>query len=119
MTTQHAQTDFFAGDDWQINATLLNETGGPFDLTSATVSWVLMNVMTHRQLISPNDAVVTIVDALAGTCTITVPRDKTSPVPTGLHQDSLRVIDANGIASTLSTGPVHVQADPFAIPAPF
>lgn|SRR5262245_47816678 len=117
MTTRHAQTNFYAGDDWQIDATLLDETGAPFDLTGATISWVLMNVHTHAQLVSPLDAVITVVDALAGTCTITVPRDKTSPVPTGLHEDALRIIDASGIASTLSTGPVHVQADPFMVPA--
>ena len=32
MTTTHETVNWTAGDDWQINATLLDETGTPFNL---------------------------------------------------------------------------------------
>ena len=33
MTTQHALIDFYAGDDWEIRATLLDENGDPYNLS--------------------------------------------------------------------------------------
>ena len=112
MTTTHTQLDWVAGDDCQINATLLDQYGEPFDLSVLhEIKWTLMD-QAYRRIIDTPDVVVTITDAPAGKCSIIIPAPITSPLPAGRYTDVIRIV-YGGITSTLSYGPIYVQADPW------
>lgn len=112
MTTTHPAVSLVAGDDWEIHATLLDENDVPFDLTSATILWTLVN-QDYEHAIDPGMANIAIVDALAGTCTIQIPATVTSPLAAGFYTDILRIV-TGGITSTLWFGSFYVMADAFA-----
>jgi hypothetical protein len=117
MTATHPNVRWFAGDDWQINATLLDENGNPFDLTQThMIKWALMNGQFQRVL-DDTDVSVTLIDAIAGQVAILVPAAKTSGLVSGNYSDSIRII-FGGFTSTLSYGPISVSADPWAAPVP-
>jgi hypothetical protein len=112
MTTTHQMVDFYAGDDWEIRATLLDENGDPYDLAAApTIEWVLLDSRSQRVL-NGADVTISVTDAAAGKCAIQVPATATSPLATGSYTDMLR-ITAGGVTSTLAVGPIHVVADAF------
>lgn len=112
MTAIHPDIAWTAGDDWQINATLLDENGNPFILSGATaILWALLNSDLHREL-SESDVVVTITDAAQGKCSINVPGLKTASLRVGIYRDVIRIV-SGGITSTLSVGNIHVSADPW------
>ena len=48
-TTGHRDRNFVAGDDWDINGTLLDQDSNPLDLTNAFIAWALLDssVLTH------------------------------------------------------------------------
>lgn len=112
MTTTHLGVAWFGGDDWQINATLLDENGNPFDLSSGQVKWCLLNA-GYQKVLDESDVAIEIVDAATGQCAIKVPADKTSPLPGGKYSDAIRIV-IGGITSTLSVGAIFVTADPWA-----
>jgi hypothetical protein len=112
MTTTHEQVYWSAGDDWQINATLLDENGDPFDLSgSPQIQWALMTANFQRAL-DENDVGIAITDALAGQCAIQIPAAKTAPLAAGRYSDVIRII-TGGITSTLSYGLIYVAANPW------
>jgi hypothetical protein len=41
MASHHTDLTFVAGDDWDIGGTLLRPDGSAYDLTDATVIWML------------------------------------------------------------------------------
>ena len=112
MTTTHLGVSWYAGDDWQINATLLDENGNPFDLGSAQVKWCLVNA-GYQQVLDESDVAIDVVDEDTGQCAIKVPAAKTSPLPGGQYTDVIRIV-VGGITSTLSVGTIFVIADPWA-----
>jgi hypothetical protein len=108
--------DWFAGDDWQINATLLDVNGDPFDLSVPNeIQWALLDNRGQRVL-DEDDASITITEALAGKCTIVVAAAKTAPLPTGHFSDAIRIVQG-GITSTLTQGLIYVTANPWALQA--
>lgn len=111
MTTTHPQVSWFAGDDWQINALLLDDTGAPFNLGSAVVKWALSSE-AGETVIDDADVNVVVVDAAAGLCAIHVPSSMTSPLLQGRYRDSIRIVAA-GITSSLCWGYIWVTADPW------
>lgn len=111
---KHATCHWTAGDDWQINATLLDENGNPFDLATAEIKWALMSGAGQR-LLSEDDVVINLTDAAGGKCSINVPAAKTSPL-LGSYTDYIRIIQ-DGITSTLSWGEIAVSHDPWAAQA--
>ncbi len=113
MTTQHPAMDWFAGDDWEINATLLDENGAPFDLSQThEIKWVLVD-SNKFVVISDAAAVVTIVDPpTAGKCTILIPAAVTATLMGGHYSDAIRLI-MGGITSTLVRGMIYVTGDPW------
>jgi len=114
MTTTHATINWFAGDDWEIHATLLDENGNPYDLDSGEeIKWALTDCAGKRVL-DETDAAILIVDAAAGTCLIRVASVITTTVPPCEYRDSIRIV-IGGVTSMLSTGPVIVQADPWIV----
>ena len=115
MTTTHTPLQWTAGDDWQINATLQDETGAPYDLSGGhTIKWALMTSGFQRAL-DENDVSISVTDAVAGKITIIIPAPKTSPLPDGRYTDVIRIV-IGGITSTLSYGNIQVAADPWIQP---
>jgi hypothetical protein len=113
MTTTHAAVTWFAGDDWQINATLLDENGNAYNLGQPnTIKWCLIDA-AYNYALDEGDVSITITDAAAGQCMILVPAAKTSPLPGGRYSDAIRIV-IGGVTSTLSVGPIYVSADPWA-----
>ena len=109
----HPGLEFVAGDDWKISATLLDETGAPYDLTAATVKWALLGTGSSlHHILGDGDYTLSIVDAAAGTCSIVVLAAKTTTIAGGQYKDALRII-SDGVTSTLSMGAVYVTADPW------
>ena len=112
MTTTHAAVRWVAGDDWQINATLLDETGAPFDLTAANILWILTG--TFGAVLESSDVTISVIDATSGQCQINIAAAKTSPLVGGNYTDSIRIV-VGGITSTLVFGGIYVIADPWAV----
>lgn len=115
MTTTHQEHYWFAGDDWQLNVTLLDNAGLPFNLSSATVKWALINEAGERVL-SEADGSVVVIDAVTGKCAIQMPGTKTSVLAEGKYTDLIRII-YGGITSTLMAGNNWVTADPYHVAA--
>jgi hypothetical protein len=113
MTTTHASLNWTAGDDWQIDATLLDENGNPFDLSgSPEIKWALMNAAFQRVL-DEGDVNIAVTDP-AGKCSIHIPATVTSPLAGGRYSDVIRLA-FGGITSTLSYGLIYVAPDPWAV----
>ena len=116
MTTTHDQQFWQAGDDWQINATLLDANGNPYDLTgvgdaSVVLKWALMTSSFKRAL-DEDDVLITVVEPEAGRCSITIPASATAPLVAGRYTDYIRIV-SGGVTSTLSYGLIYVAADPW------
>jgi hypothetical protein len=110
--------DLFAGDDWQLNFTLLNADGTPFDLTGGPqLLWTLLNRLNHR-LIESNEVTYSITNATAGQFSVLVPAMITTRLAAAICEHVLRVI-SGGVAATPFAGQINVHVDPWAAaPAP-
>jgi hypothetical protein len=116
MTVHAIQTNMFAGDDWEIRATLLDQDGNPYNLSGTPVIlWTLMDENEVR-VIQTNEVNISVLDAAAGKCSIIVPHAITTRLPSDIYTDALR-INIGGVVSTLSTGQIQVIADPFKVAA--
>jgi hypothetical protein len=112
MTTKHQMVSWFAGDDWQINATLLDENGTPFDLSgNPPIKWALMNASFQRAL-DETDVDISVTDAAAGKCAIIIPAAKSATLAAGRYTDVIRIV-FGGMTATLSYGFIYVSADPW------
>jgi hypothetical protein len=112
MASPHEPVTWFAGDDWKINATLLDATGNPFDLSPPTQAlWCLLNAQGQRVL-DEDDVLLSIADPASGKCAILIPASATSPLPSGQYRDVLRIV-ANGMTSTVATAPINLTSDPW------
>jgi hypothetical protein len=111
MTTTHTPFNFIAGDDWEIIATLYDQHNSPYDLTDAEIKWTLTDAMGQRVL-DDGDFTVTVIDALAGQCSIVATAETTTTIPAGRYNDALRIV-IGGVTSTLAAGPVMVAGDPW------
>jgi hypothetical protein len=107
---------FIGGDDWEISATLLDENNNPYNLTGAEIKWTLIDNAGHRVL-ADGDIAISITNAAAGTCLITVMATKTTTILGGRYSDALRIIKG-GVTSTLSLGAVQVITDPWIVVQP-
>ena len=111
MTTTHQLHQWHAGDDWQINATLLDSAGAPFNIAGTpNIKWSLINE-AGQKVLTEADGTVVVVDGPAGKCAIQVPAVKTSPLPAGRYTDQIRIV-YGGITSTLAYGNNWVVASP-------
>jgi hypothetical protein len=114
MSSSHEDYYWTAGDDWQINAQLVNSDGDVFDLTLGTpvIKWSLISASGERVL-SENDCEISIVDASNGLVSIHVPGTATEPLAEGRYTDQIRIV-YDGITSTLSRGLNWITADAWA-----
>jgi hypothetical protein len=116
MSTPHIVQYWTAGDDWRIYATLIDETGAPFDLSgSPDIKYALVND-AGVLVLDQADVLIAVVDPAAGTCTIDIPAALSSPLAGGDYRDAIRLV-IGGVTSTLSYGAVRITADPWAPPA--
>jgi hypothetical protein len=112
MTTTHKMISWTAGDDWEIDATLLHEDGTPYDLTGPhTVKWALLTAAGGRVL-DETDVNITTTDAINGGIAIKIAASLSSPLAAGIYTETIRIVYV-GITSTLATGPINVHADPW------
>jgi hypothetical protein len=109
----HEDYYWTAGDDWQINATLLDYAGAPFNLSGTPdVRWSLVTELGETVLTEADIAIV-VIDGPAGRCAIQVPAVKTTDLAEGRYTDMIRIV-SGGVTSTLSHGLNWISADPWA-----
>jgi hypothetical protein len=106
----HPNIELTGGDDWQLDATLLDPEGEPIDLSTATVVWTLTNDQGWVVL-GESDFTIRLGDEI-GQAVVEISAEVTSQIATGLYQDFWRVT-ANEVTQTLLYGSLVVRADPF------
>jgi hypothetical protein len=113
MTTKHPLIEFVAGDDWEIQATLLDENGNAYNLTGAhTIKWRLVANSNGLAVIG-DEAVITTINAINGIVSVMIPSSVTASVAGGRYTDFLRLI-MSGETGTLLTGQVNVISNAWA-----
>jgi hypothetical protein len=105
MSTHHAYTEFHAGDDWAILATLLNADGSPYDLTDANVEWILLGPDGQSAIVTGYTVQIVGDSPTEGQALIFVDKSLTSPLGPGYYMDALRatkpsVPDPNTLITT-------------------
>jgi hypothetical protein len=114
--SKHLAIEFVAGDDWEIDAVLADADGAPYDLTSATVLWTMVDRL-WAPAIDKADVVITITDAVAGKCMVQIPATVTTLLDAGAYMDFFRI--SNGVVmATLLMGFVYVTRDPWKVATP-
>ena len=93
-----------AGDDWEINAQLVDSDGNPFDLTfgAPIIKWSLVSEAGERVL-TEVDCEVVVTDGPVGDVSVRVPGAKTSSLAEGRYNDQIRIV-YDDKTSTLSHG---------------
>lgn len=109
--TEHDIIDWVAGDDWEVQATLIDESGQPYDLSGSEIKYALLDA-AYRRVLDNAHVDITVLNAAAGKCSIIVPSDVSKTVAGGKYNDVIRIV-SGGITSTLAFGPVWVSTDPF------
>jgi hypothetical protein len=106
--------DLWAGDDWQLNFTLLNADGSPFNLSgNPQLLWTLLDRLNHR-LIQSNEVTYSITNAVAGQFSVLVPDTVTTRLQAAICMHALRVI-SGGVTATPFNGQINVLVDPWAV----
>jgi hypothetical protein len=111
--THHDDVELVAGDDWTVDGLLLDVNGLPLDLTNATFEWTLIdpNGLPVVEVIGAAD--ITTVPGNSGAVQIKVPKQFTTPLPSGRYHDAMRVNIS--ISSTFWVGTILVDVDPFGL----
>jgi len=112
MAIKNQNFEMYAGNDVELDITLLDEDGGPLDLTDATVRWALSSAY------DPSAALVTktsdgmsgilITDAEQGLVIVTLLRDDTEDFGGQPYVHEVAVIDSGGAETTVLTGAVTI-----------
>jgi hypothetical protein len=101
-----------AGDDWQLEFSVVYPDGTPFNLTGAPVIlWTLVD-KTGKQAIASSEATVSITDALNGECSIHVGSHVTTRLKNDIYGHALRIV-AGGVTATPFHGELYILADPW------
>jgi hypothetical protein len=100
--------ELVAGDDWQLDAILLDASSNPLDLTAATLEWTLIDCSGW----SVSIAHTVTVDAAPGACTVKVAASDSTAVKGGGYMAYWRVV-SGGITQTPLAWPLGIHADPF------
>jgi hypothetical protein len=107
---RHERLELFAGDDWQIDATMIDPNGNPMDLTGAVLMWTLLNDQGFR-VVDVGDFAITL-GTEPGTVTVKITAEASALIAPGSHTDWWRVTPSDGITQTLLTGDIGVHSDP-------
>ena len=108
----HDPIDFTAGDDFNIGGTLLRADGSAYDLTDATVIWMLRDPDGAPALTDGQFAINLTPPLTAGQLVIAVPAAATATLRPGRYLDSLRATDSAG-TDTFWTGMILVGPNPW------
>ena len=108
----HPDLQFVAGDDWDIGASLQRPDGSAYDLSNATVIWMLRGP-DGLPCLQPDQYSIKIDSPpTAGLITIAVTAPVTAPLRPGRYLDWLRATDSAG-TDTFWTGIILVSANPW------
>jgi len=108
----HDNLEFVAGDDWDIGATLQRSDGSAYDLSQATVIWMLRDPNGDPALTSDQYSIKINSPPSAGLITIVIPAGSTAGLRPGRYLDWLRATDNAG-TDTFWTGMILVDANPW------
>ncbi len=104
----HPPLYFVVGDTWPIQGNLAYADGTPFDLgAGCSIQWSLEDSAGNTVLSYALGTGITVLDAAAGTCLVTVPPADSATVAIGAYVDQLQAVDPTGLVSTQFTGPVN------------
>ena len=101
-----------AGDEWDIGGTLLRPDGKAFDLTDATIIWMLRGPDGLPALQIGQYAINLGAPLSAGLITIVVEATTTAAFRPGRYLDWLRVTDTDG-TDTFWSGMILVSPNPW------
>lgn len=109
MAKSDQNITMFAGDSKNLVVTVLNDSGGPIDLTGAVIKWIMYrnNVGADVTKSSLNGG-ITISDPLSGVFTISVLSADTSDLA-GSFNHAAQVTDARGFATVVMNGRVTIN----------
>ena len=108
----HDDLEFVAGDDWDIGATLLRPDGTAYDLSNASVIWMLRGP-DGIPVFQPGQYAINLTPPLtAGMLVIAVPAAVTAALRPGRYLDSLRATDSAG-TDIFWTGMILVSPNPW------
>ena len=107
----HDPLEFVAGDDFDIGATLLRRDGTAYDLTNATVLWMLRDPDGVPALQDDQYAIKFSSPPTAGLLVIAVTATATATLRPGRYLDWLRATDSAG-TDTFWTGIIAVSPKP-------
>ena len=116
--TSHDYVEMRAGDDWTIQATLLNPDGSPYNLTNALLEWILIGPDGQGAITSGYTVSVVGSDPTQGLAVIQVSSALTGPLEAGYYMDSLRATSPappapNGQVTTMWDGQIGVCINMF------
>jgi hypothetical protein len=110
MTTFHPPENFKQGDTWEIQGNLHYADGTPFNLgDGCTIGWIMEDSAGTQVLSLTLGSGITVLDAAAGTCLITVPPSLSANVGVGTYTDQLQAIDPAGYVSTQWQGTINAR----------
>jgi len=101
-----------AGDDFDIGARLLRPDGSAYDLSDASVVWVLRGPDGLPALQAGQFAIKVSSPPTAGLIVVSVPSAATAALRPGRYMDALRATDAAG-TDTFWTGMISVSPNPW------
>ena len=88
-TTGHRDRNFVAGDDWDINGTLLGQDGNPLDLTNTFIAWALLD--SSGSAVETNAIVTAVNPPSTGMINIKLSAATTAAIAPGCYTDALRI----------------------------
>jgi hypothetical protein len=114
----HDPQQFYAGDDWEIEAICQNPDGTPMDLTGSLVVWLLNDstgLLNLLKLTSEAGHGIEILPPTSGEpqnghALISVHNAQTVLLPAGYYRDQLTVTTPGGLISTIWSGRIEVIA---------
>jgi hypothetical protein len=106
---RNQRLELVAGDDWQLDAILLDASGNPLDLTAATLEWTLIDSYGWTAPATPTIAL----GAAPGECTVKIAAAESTAIKGGGYMAYWRVT-IGGLVQTPLAWPLGIHADPFA-----
>ena len=110
--SHHDPIDFTAGDDFDIGGTLQRSDGTAYDLTNASVVWMLRGPNGAPALQDGQYTINLNAPLTAGLIVIAVAATVTSTLRPGRYLDWLRATDSAG-TDTFWTGIISVSPNPW------
>jgi hypothetical protein len=104
-----------ADEEWQIEATLLDNDGNPANLTNVDLDWFLLD-QANSLVINGEGVRIDVKDRADGKCCITVASEVTAKIAPGLYSDRIRLTLHSGkgrpvlLRATVWEGVIEVKS---------